>query len=108
MTILLAPLAAGLLYSNVLLLVVLIALKLFDIWSTNYIFRKGGSEQKWTLTYWLIKRLGAQGGLAVDFALVAVAAWFCYPYWYLLAGLVTYYGYMMVRQVEQVQLSRPK
>lgn len=103
------PLNVGLLYPNVWLVAALLALKLFDVWSTNYIVgRKGGSENPKTLTYRLIAWFGLQPGLAVDFALTAAVAWLLYPYWYGLAAALVIQGWVMSHQWTEFKKSQPK
>ncbi len=102
------PLSAGWLFPNVYLASTLIVFKLFDWWSTTYILKHGGKEQPWTFTFRLIALFGVPLGMTLDFAIVAVAAWLCYPYWYLLAGLVAWYGYWMSLQVGEVRKSKSK
>jgi len=102
-----APLDAGLLYPQIWLAAALLALKLFDWWSTHYIVvRKGGTETM-SLARWLMAKLGPRLGLAADFALVAIAGWIMYPLeWYLLAGVVIWYTYWMSLQWGDVEDSR--
>ena len=103
-----APLAVGIVYPQIILAAVLLALKLFDAWSTNYIVGRKGGNETMSLPIWLIQRTGSvQGGLALDFLVVAVAAWFCYPFWPLLAGLCAWYGYWMLIQVGTVRKYQP-
>lgn len=98
------PLDAGVLYPHIWLAAALLLLKLFDVWSTHYIVgKKGGRERAWTLTYQLIAKTGSvKKGLAIDFALVAATAWFCYPYWPLIGGVVAWYAYWMAIQVGEL------
>lgn len=109
LAILRGPLDAGLLFPNIWLAVVLLVLKLFDAWSTNYIVGRKGGMETISLSIWLMAKTGSvQVGLALDVALVAVAAWLCYPFWWMLAGIVAWYGYWMAMQVAQVRKSQPK
>ncbi len=88
-SILRGPIAAGILFPNIWLVVALMLLKSFDVWSTNYIVgRKGGAESPRTLTYRLIAWFGLRVGLIVDFALVAAIAWALYPYLFGLAAVL--------------------
>ena len=106
---LLAPIAAGILYPNIWLAVVIVFEKLFDVWSTNYIVgRKGGGESPKTLTYRLIAWFGLQPGLAIDFALVAAITWLIYPYWYGLVALLVIQTWTTTHQWAVFKKSQPK
>ena len=103
------PLDAGLLFPNIQLAAALLALKLFDVWSTNYIVgRKGGSESPKTLTYRLIAWFGLQPGLAVDFALTVAIAWLLYPYWYGLAATLVIQMWVTTHQWIEFKKSQPR
>lgn len=104
-----APLDLGIVYPNAALAAALFVLKLFDAWSTNYIVgRKGGTELM-SLATWCMEKVGSvKGGLALDFALVAAAGWLMYPFWWLLGPVVIWYVYWMIRNWEEVCISRSK
>lgn len=109
LAILRGPMNAGPLYPNVWLAAALLMLKLFDVWSTNYIIgRKGGSESPKTLTYRLIAWFGLQPGLAVDFGIAAVIAWLLYPYWYGLVLTLVIQSWVTAHQWAAFKKSQPK
>lgn len=109
LSIVLGPYHAGLLYPNIWLAAALLAFKLFDVWSTNYIVgRKGGSESPKTLTYRLIAWFGLQPGLAVDFALTAAIGYLLYPYWYGIAAALAIQCWVTAHQWTEFKKSQPK
>jgi len=118
-TIFQAPLVAGIIYPQIFLEVFLLVFKLFDVWSTNYIVgKKDGTEigpmiagMRVTLALQFMKLTGSvKGGLALDFAVVALAGWLLYVLpWPYLAGVVTWYAYWMITlQVTEVRKSQLK
>ncbi len=91
---------------NNVLLGILIALKLFDAWSTNYILSRGGIERNPILAK-LIHMFGLEAGIVIDLAIVLGCGFVAYQYsWEYLGGIVVWYTYWMVVQYKQVKLSK--
>ena len=109
LTILRGPIDAGLLFPNAYMAAALLVLKLFDVWSTNYIVgRKGGRETN-PIVLVGIKYLGTlQRGMALDFAVCAIATWFTYPYWWQIGGVLAWYAYWVALQAQEWKKSRPE
>ena len=101
------PLVLGMVFPQLELALVLLLLKLFDWWSTAYIVGNGG-EEKASMCRWLINHFGLRIGVAIDLAIVAAAAWFCYPYPYLLGAVVAWYAYWMYFQLGEVRKTKNK